>query len=58
MTYKKDFFCLPIAVTVNNTTKNLQLLRSHDFLADRDNVKVLSFAGRPGETPPAETLPL
>ena len=30
--YKKDLYRLPIVVTVNNTTRNLDRLRDHDFL--------------------------
>ena len=56
--YRKDLYCLPIVVTVNNDTKNLEYLRTKDFLSNRRNVLVLSFAGRPGETPPSTELQL
>ena len=55
--YKKDLFWLPIVFTVNSTTRNLQHLQERDFLSTRDNVRVLSFSGRPGEAPPRDTLP-
>ncbi len=54
--FQKDFFRLPVVVTVNNSTKNLSFLSSHDFVANRDNVRVLSFKGRPGEAPPSDSL--
>ena len=55
--YKKDMYRLPIVVTVNDSTRNLHYLQEHDFLSNRDNVRVLSFSGRPGEAPPRDTLP-
>ena len=30
--YKKDLYRLPIVVTVNDTTHNLQHLQEHDFI--------------------------
>ena len=50
--YKKDLYCLPIVVTVNNDTKNLDYLLKKDFLANRSNRVVLSFRGKPGDAPP------
>ena len=55
--YKRDLYRLPIAVTVNISTHNLQMLQEHDFLSSREHVRVLSFSGRPGEAPPRDTLP-
>ena len=57
--YEKDFYRLPVVVTVNNDTKNLHLLGEgcHDFLSKRANVWVLSFTGRPGTAPPSDSLP-
>lgn len=52
-----DLFKLPMVFTINNDTKNLGLLKTSDFLQKRSNVRVLSFSGRPGESPPSETLP-
>ena len=55
--YKKDLYRLPIVVTVNDATQNLNLLHENDFLSNKANVHVLSFSGRPGEVPPQKTLP-
>ena len=54
--YTKDLYCFPVALTVNNDTKNLQYLTSDDFLSNPGNVCLLSFAGRPGTVPPSRTL--
>ena len=56
--YEKDFYRLPVVVTVNNDTKNLGFLREgcHDFLSKRENVWLLSFTGRPGTVPPSDRL--
>ena len=51
-----DFFRLPVVATVNNSTQNLGFLTDHDFVANRDNVRLLSFTGRPGEVPPTDYL--
>ena len=52
-----DLYKLPMVFTINNDTRNLQLLQASDFLRDRRNVRVLSFSGRPGESPPSDTVP-
>ena len=52
-----DLFELPMVFTIKNDTKNLELLQTSDFFKKRQNVRVLSFAGRPGDVPPLETLP-
>ena len=52
-----DLFRLPIVFTINNDTRNQGLLKTSDFLKKRGNVRVLSFSGRPGEAPPAASLP-
>ena len=52
-----DLFQLPMVFTINNDTKNLDMLSTSDFLRKRANVRVLSFSGRPGASPPSETLP-
>ena len=52
-----DLFKLPIVFTVNNSTKNLDYLRTHDFCSKRENVRVLCFRGRPGCSLVTETLP-
>ena len=49
-----DLFRLPMVFTINNDTKNLGLLKTSDFLQKRANVRVLSFSGRPGDSPPSE----
>ena len=52
-----DLFRLPIVFTINDSTSNLNLLRTHDFCSKRENVRDLSFSGRPGESAPASELP-
>ena len=52
-----DSFRLPIVFTINDSTSNLDLLQTHDFCSKRENVRVLSFSGRPGESAPASGLP-
>ena len=52
-----DLFRLPIVFTINNSTKNLIYLKTHDFCKKPENVQLLSFTGRPGESAPATTLP-
>ena len=52
--YWRDLYCIPVVVTVNDSTKNLGLLQpgAHDFLGKRENVHYLRFAGKPGDAPP------
>ena len=52
-----DLYRLPMVFTINDDTKNLSLLQTSDFMSLRENVRVLSFSGRPGSSPPSETLP-
>ena len=52
-----DLYRLPIIFTVNNSTKNLEYLRTHDFCRRRENVRLLCFRGRPGDSLVTETLP-
>jgi hypothetical protein len=54
--FKRDLFRLPIIATINNSTRNLDFLRTNDFLNKPENVQLLSFRGRPGEEPPSDTL--
>ena len=54
--YEVDLFRLPVVVTVNDSTKNLDFLNSHDFVGNTANVRVLSFSGRPGEAPPSTSV--
>ena len=56
--YELDLYCFPVVATINNSTKNLQLLQTDDFLSKPENVHLLSFSGKPGESPPAKTLQL
>ena len=46
-----------LVFTVNNSTKNLEYLRTHDFCKKRENVRLLCFRGRPGASMVTETLP-
>ena len=48
---------LPIVFTVNKSTKNLSFLETHDFCKKKENVRVLCFRGRPGQSLVTETLP-
>lgn len=41
--YKKDLFCTPILVTINNSTANLQLLATDDWLSNPRNRVVVSY---------------
>ena len=52
-----DLYRLPIVFTVNKSTKNLGYLATHDFCKKRENVRLLCFRGRPGESLVTETLP-
>lgn len=54
----KDLYRVPFVLTVNDTTRNLDLLATNDFCAKRENVHFLSFLGRPGEAPPKTKWPL
>jgi hypothetical protein len=41
--YRKYLFAVPIAVTVNHSTKNLQFLLTHDWLKNENNRLLLEF---------------
>ena len=56
--FTKDMYRLPMVITINQSTRNLHYLETHDFCSKKDNVRVLCFQGRPGEVPPTETLQL
>lgn len=45
--YSKNMFQLPIVVTINKSTKNLDYLDSHDFLGHADNRVVLRLTRKP-----------
>ena len=53
-----DLFRLPMVFTINDSTENLEHLRTHDFCKRRENVRLLCFRGRPGECAVSESLPL
>ena len=52
-----DLYRLPIIFTVNNSTKNLDYLVAHDFCSKKENVRLLCFRGRPGQSLVTDTLP-
>ena len=56
--YSQDLFRMPVVVTVNNSTRNLDYLVSDDFCSKRGNVHFLGFSGKPGEAPPQTSWPL
>ena len=56
--YYKDLWKVPVVVTINYSTRNLDFLASHDYLSKKENVHFLSFPGRPGEAPPKTSWPL
>ena len=56
LTVTIDLYRLPIVFTINNSTRNLDYLDTHDFCKKRENVRLLSFAGRPGDCQPSSVL--
>ena len=52
-----NMYRLPIVFTVSDSTDNLEYLRTHDFCKRRENVRLLCFRGRPGDSLVTETLP-
>lgn len=56
--FKRDLYRVPFVLTINNSTRNLDFLRTDDFCSKRENVFFLSFASRPGQEPPQTTWPL
>ena len=56
--FKRDLYKVPFVLTVNNSTRNLDFLRSDDFCSKQANVFFLSFGARPGEVPPQTAWPL
>lgn len=50
--FYQDLWRVPVVVTINYSTRNLNFLASHDYLSKKENVHFLSFPGRPGEAPP------
>ena len=51
-----DLYRLPIVFTINNSTRNLDFLMAHDFCSKKENVRLLSFSGRPGQSTVSETI--
>ena len=41
--YRRDLFAVPVVVTVNLSTKNLQHLETHDWLGKEENRTVVNF---------------
>lgn len=41
--YHLDLFCVPVAVTINESTKNLEFLDSHDWLGNSGNRVIVNF---------------
>ena len=56
LTVTLDLYGLPMVFTINNSTENLDYLETHDFCKKRENVRLLCFSGRPGESSPSATL--
>ena len=57
LAFTVDLYRLPIVFTVNNSTLNLDYLRTHDFCKKKENVHLLCFRGRPGQSLVTDTLP-
>ena len=55
--YWRDLYKVPVVITINNSTRNLELLAKDDFLSNPSNVVLLCFSGRPGEQPPQTKWP-
>jgi hypothetical protein len=43
--FSKDLFAMPIVATINNSTKNLHLLRTDDWLGHPENRVIVTFTG-------------
>ena len=56
--YELDLWRVPVVVTVNKSTRNLEFLGTHDYLGKKDNVHFLAFSGRPGDSPLQTCWPL
>ena len=54
----RDLHRVPVALTVNNSTRNLNFLVTDDFCCKPENVVFLSFPSRPGEAQPQTSWPL
>ena len=51
-----DLYRLPMVFTINDTTENTELLRTNGWCSRRGNVRLLCFSGRPGVSPPSDSL--
>ena len=51
--YKKWLWKVPIVATANYTTRNLDLLRDNDFLANEGNRVLVERLAPPGQRAPA-----
>ena len=56
--YWRDLWKVPVVVTVNHDTKNLDFLQTSDWLSKKTNVHFLSFSSKPGDAPPQTSWPL
>ncbi len=56
--FELDLWKVPVVVTVNRSTHNLDFLATHDYLSKKENVHFLGFTGRPGEVAPQTSWPL
>ena len=52
LSYRKDLYAVPIVITANRTTANLQYLTENDFLGNVENRVVVRFP-LPAGAPPA-----
>ena len=50
--FTRNLYRVPVVLTVNNSTRNLGLLTTDDFLCNPSNVLFLRFPGTPGDAPP------
>ena len=50
-------FCIPIVVTINGSTDNLDLLENDDWLGREENRVLFTVTGTPWETPEKEGAP-
>ena len=50
-------FCVPIVVTIDGSTKNLDLLVDDDWLGRRENRVLFTVVGIPWVTPEQEGAP-
>ena len=56
--FEQDLWRVPVVVTINKSTRNLDFLATHDYLSKKENVHFLAFSGRPGDSPLQTRWPL